>query len=130
MRQYDLKFEGYTWDEYFYVIANKAGVLVAYKGGLDSEGAVKLDNIIYVGEADELNILYESHAFKTIRKQTGSQYRLFFSYAEMPKGNRAEVTQALKNAIFRENSNNNNTNVNLICEGACALFPQELFKAK
>lgn len=33
MKEYKLKFQGYTWDDYFYVISNKAGILVAYRGG-------------------------------------------------------------------------------------------------
>lgn len=39
MRVVQLEFLGYTWEDYFYVISNKSGILVAYKGGLDREGA-------------------------------------------------------------------------------------------
>ena len=124
----ELKFDGYTWEEYFYVIANKAGILVAYKGGLDCEGAVKLDEIIYVDEADELSSLYESDDFKAIRNQIEPRYRIFFSYAEMPLEGRIEVTHALKNAILKNGNNNNKTKVSISCEGACALFPNELLK--
>ena len=62
--QISLEFQGYTWDEYFYVIANKPGIVVVYKGGLDSEGAIRLDNIIYVDGADEIGQVYEGKMFK------------------------------------------------------------------
>ena len=69
MKKYNLKFQGYTWDEYFFVIANKPGLVVVYKGGLDSEGAIRLDNIIYVDGADEIGQVYESKKLKDIRKK-------------------------------------------------------------
>ena len=71
MKQLELEFQGYTWDEYFYVIANKAGILVAYKGGLDSDGIPQMKEIFYVEEADEINTIYESTKLNEIRKRVG-----------------------------------------------------------
>lgn len=130
MKEIVLKFQGYTWDEYFYVIANKPGILVAYKGGLDSEGAVKLDDIIYVDEADELGRIYECDGLSGLKKQINTNNRLFYSYAEMQYEGRVEVTHILKNVLLNENNNNHKAKVNITCEGACALFPKEILKEK
>lgn len=129
VKLYTLKFEGYTWDDFFYVIAGKSGILVAYRGGLDNEGAVKLNEIIYVDEADELSALYESEQFTEARKTISEKERLFFSYAEIEQKDRVVITRALKDSLssgtFKEN---NKSNVRLSCKGACALFPKELLQ--
>lgn len=130
MREIILKFEGYTWDEYFYVIANKSGILVAYRGGLDNEGAVKLDEIIYVDEADELGTLYKSNRFAEARKIVRKNDRLFFSYAEMKKDGRAEVTEALRQAIEYNSLLKHTAQVKYTFKGACALFPIQLVNEK
>ena len=125
MKRYELEFLGYTWDEYFYVIANKTGILVAYKGELDSEGSVKLNEIVYVDEADELIMIYESKQLDDIRKNIDKRDRLFFSYAEMKKEGRIEAVRTLKRFI-NSDSSNVLLNVSLSCKGACALFPSIL----
>lgn len=56
--------------ECFYVIGNKSGILVVYRGGLDSEGAVKLNEIVLVEEAEKISTIYESEKLKEIRKNT------------------------------------------------------------
>ena len=125
MCQVQLEFQGYTWDDYFYVIANKSGILVAYRGGLDNEGAVKLDEIIYIDEADELGILYDSKQFAEVRKNISNKDRLFFSYAEMKNEGRAAVTSLLKHALLSKSSVSGEiTELDFTYEGACALFPQ------
>lgn len=124
MKQVELEFQGYTWDEYFYVIANKPGILVAYRGGLDNEGAIKLDEIIYIDEADELGTLYESNKFAEIRNNVSNNDRIFFSYTEMKTDDRAEVTESLRQAIDSNSSLVMQTaKVNFTFKGACALFP-------
>ena len=127
MKEYTLKFEGYTWDEYFYVIANKPGVLVAYRGGLDSEGTALMKEIIYVDEADEINTIYESKEFCEIRKIIGITDRVFFSYAETKSKGRSEVARLLRSSLMQNSTYGNKfPNVRLTCKGACALFPKEL----
>ena len=129
VKPYIIKFEGYTWDEYFYVIANKSGILVAYRGGLDNEGAVKLDEIIYVGEADELSALYESKQFTEARKTISKKDRLFFSYAEIGKKDRADITRVIRDSLMSCSVNENKIpNVKLFCKGACALFPKKILQ--
>ena len=124
--QIGLEFQGYTWDEYFHVIANKPGIVVVYKGGLDSEGAIRLDNIIYVDGADEIGQVYESNIVKDIRKEISNTDRLFFSYAEMKAENRNEVVSTLKSLLKLESGNNNTSKLKITCKGACALFPIEI----
>ena len=126
MKKYNLKFQGYTWDEYFFVIANKPGIVVVYKGGLDSEGAIRLDNIIYVDGADEIGQVYESKKLKDIRKKISNTDRLFFSYAEMKAENRNEVVSNLRGLLKLENVNINTSNQKITCKGAGALFPKEI----
>ena len=124
-----IEFQGYTWDEYFYVIANKAGILVAYKGGLDSEGIPQMKEILYVDEADEINTIYESIKLNEIRKRVGKTDRLFFSYAEIGKKNRAVITRAIRDSLTSDSIKENKiSNVRLSCKGACALFPKELLQ--
>lgn len=127
VKRYTLKFQGYTWDEYFYVIAEKSGILVAYRGGLDNEGAAQMKEILYVDDADEINTIYESTRFNEIRKRVGNTDRLFFSYAEIKQKERAEISRAIKDSLFPNSIKKNKLlNVRLSCIGACALFPKEL----
>ena len=130
MKQYELKFHGYTWDEYFYVIANKSGILVAYRGGLDCDGAIKIDDIVYVDGADELSLVYESRVFKEIRKHLDN-CRLFFSYAEMKKDGRDDVVKVLKQSLLPFCPEESNLpQIKIICKGYCPLFPKELLQEK
>jgi len=129
MKCIELEFQGYTWDEYFYAIANKPGILVVYRGGLDSEGTAKMKEIIYVDEADEINTIYESIEIGRIRKTIGITDRLFFSYAEMQSKGRTEVTKLLKSSLMHGSSNENElSTVRLTCKGACALFPHKILQ--
>lgn len=130
MKKYELKFEGYTWDEYFYVIGNKSGILVAYRGGLDSEGAIKLEDIVYIDEADKLSLSYESSYIKDIRKRLDN-CRLFFSYAEMKNDGREDVVKELKRYLLPINNEKSVLpQMKLLCKGACSLFPKELLQEK
>jgi len=123
--QINLEFQGYTWDEYFYVIANKPGIVVVYKGKLDSEGAIRLNNIIYIDGADEIGQVYDSKILKDIRKIISNTDRLFFSYAEMKAENRKEVVSTLRGLLKLE-SENNTSKLKIKCKGTCALFPKEI----
>ena len=79
MKKCELVFQGYTWDDYFHIIADKSGVMVVYKGGLDCEGAIKLDEIVFIGGSEKLNDLYESQDLCEIRRNVNLGDRLFFS---------------------------------------------------
>lgn len=129
MKVFTLKFEGYTWDEYFYMIAGKSGILVTYRGVLDSDGAVQMKEILCIDDADEINTIYESTKFDEIRKRIGNTDRLFFSYVEIGRKERADITRAIKESLMSGSIKENKiTDVRLYCKGACALFPEELLQ--
>ena len=128
MKQYDLIFQGYTWDEYFYVISEKRGVLVTYCGSFDSEGAVKMDEILYIEGAKRLREIYERSKMQEIRNEvSASGGKLFFSYAETDESY-SEIAAYL-NDIIKPRINNNREvteKVSVLCKGACALFPDKI----
>lgn len=126
MRKIELKFHGYTWEEYFYTIANRSGILVTYKGGLDCDGFVKMDEILLVEGADIIGDIYENKHLTQIRKNLYSGERLFFSFAEIEKG-RDEVVEILNNLLIHKNSQLEfKKTIALSCNGACSLFPEEI----
>ena len=125
-KRVSLEFQGYTWDDYFYAIANKTGILVVYRGGLDMEGFVKMDEILYIAESDRLSKIYESEVISKIRKSISPTDRLFFSYAEITDDNRNEVVSCIKRKLnLTEDDNDNGIALQISCQGACALFPEE-----
>lgn len=127
MREIKLLFQGYTWDEYFHMISNKSGILVVYSGGLDSEGAIKMHDVIYVDDADELIIIYESEKFEEVRKSVGNYDRLFYSYVEMNQEGRADIKDLLRNHLLpRTTVKDRFSDIKLKCQGACALFPKKI----
>lgn len=123
-------FQGYTWDEYFYVISEKRGVLVTYCGSLDSEGSVKMDEILYVDGAGRLREIYERSQMQKIRSEVSENGgKLFFSYAETDE-NYFEIAAYL-NEIIKPRFNNNRgvtEKVSVLCKGACSLFPDKISK--
>lgn len=130
MQQSKLVFQGYTWDEYFYVISNKKGILITYRGSLDNEGAVRLDEILYVAGAEALGSVYEGAVLKELRSRIDAKDRLFFSYAE------TDFYQQLASVLVshlhpRYNKEIDNADGPLpVCEGACALFPERIVSNK
>ena len=130
MKKYELIFLGYTWEEYFYVISNKSGVIITYRGRLDAEGGVELTEILNVDGADVLGDVYESENLITIRKNLDSNYRIFYSYADVEKEGRLEVVEALNRYLLPQKSKypveQNAPHIKITCKGSCALFPQKL----
>lgn len=127
MIKVELFFYGYSWDYYFYTIANKSGILVAYRGSLDKEGFIKMNDILFIEGADTLNDLYESEKFVEIRNALSPGERLFFSYAEIPKASRDETVATLKKIVgLGMPSSSESELVHLSCKGACALFPKDI----
>lgn len=128
MKKCELVFQGYTWDDYFHIIADKSGVMVVYKGGLDCEGAIKLDEIVFIGGSEKLNDLYESQDLCEIRRNVNLGDRLFFSYASTNREDRNDIVSTLNEKILSSKRRKSaiRADVCLICKGACALFPNEL----
>lgn len=130
-RQVELLFQGYTWEDYFYIISNKSGILVTYRGKLDNEGAVKLNEILHVAESDVIKSIYESDELKTLKKQVAANDRLFFSYSELEGEERTIATQLLRSFLLTDASDLHSvSDIRLSCFGACALFPKEILKTK
>lgn len=48
-----------------------------------------MNEVIYVDEADELSVIYESESFSETRTKIGKDERAFFSYAEASNEGRA-----------------------------------------
>lgn len=69
MIQYNLDFQGYTWDKFFHVIADKQGILAIYGGKLESEGFVKMDSLLSVSYEERFGSLYESKKLEELRNQ-------------------------------------------------------------
>ena len=128
MKIIELEFLGYTWEEYFYVIAEKSGILVTYMGSLDSEGAIKLEEILCVSEADRFSDILDTLSCK-FNKERLDNKRLFFSFAEIEKTSRTVLAEALNDIIFSKTFGNKSfSDVKIVCKGACALFPKELLQ--
>lgn len=120
-----IEFQGYTWDEYFYVISEKRGVLITYSGSLDCEGALKMGEIIFIEGAERLGQIYEGNLMQEIRKavyETGN--KLFFSYAETDENYSVIATNLIDIIQPRFNKKKGLIEKKMaLCKGACALFP-------
>lgn len=119
MKEIVLDFQGYTWDQYFYVIAHKSGILLTYRGDLDNEGAVRLKEILSVDGADNVGEFYESARMKDIRNTLKPGEMLFFSLAEIDGEEREISLNCLQQRLNKEEINYNG---NIVCKGACTLL--------
>lgn len=121
MNTYSLKFQGYTWDDYFFMIADKQGLLIIYSGMLDDEGIPTMKEILYVGWMKELSNIYSCGIIESICKKKPRNRLLFFSYAEIDKEMGALFADVItgKKKYAKEM---------FTCEGACALLPNEMLK--
>lgn len=129
MKKIKLKFWGYTWEDYFYIIANKSGILICYKGYLDSEGDVKMKEIILVEEADKFSDIIESENFMNVTRETNKTDRLFFSFAEINGDERRQAKKILKNMLITKSDDTEYDNETVVtCTGACALFSKQLLQ--
>lgn len=115
----ELVFQGYTWDRYFYVIAQKSGILITYKGCLDSEDAVRLNEIVSVDGGDCIGDIYYGSKLRSIREKLNPGDMLFFSLAEIYGEEREKALNILQIKI----TNNDITQgANVVCKDACALL--------
>lgn len=126
MKTYRLVFQGYTWDQYFHVIADKMGLLVIYSGSLDNEGKVSMNEILDIIWEKRFGNIYDD--LDAFRAHLGQSNMLFFSYSEIDRETGKEVIKYLN--YLKNNSSISEVNrFNLRCEGACALFP-DIVKAE
>ncbi len=115
----ELNFLGYTWDQYFYVIAHKSGILLTYRGDLDDEGAIRLKEILSIDGAGNIGVFYESAKMKDIRNALKPGEMLFFSLAEIEGVERDFCLNYLRHKLNKEVISNEGS---VVCQGACALL--------
>lgn len=130
MKDIKLRFYGYTWEDYAFQISSLRGVFVVYKGKLDYEGAVALKDILYVGYHHGIYEMYNEGIMNQIKEFVDTSDRIFLSYAEVPNdvdGKKIEalLRKAIKPRLYVEELTNS-SGTQIICDGACSLFPEEL----
>lgn len=130
MKEIRLKFYGYTWEEYAFLISSLKGIYIVYSGCLDAEGAVSLKDVLYVGFHNGIFDLYEKGIIKKIGPFLEDGDRLFLSYSEVPDDEFKEIIVSMINkAVCPKFSNadvSDSFNIKLICEGNCDQIPHEI----
>lgn len=134
MKEIELKFYGYTWEDYAFQISSLRGIFFIYKGNLDYEGAVVLKDILYVGYHYGIYEMYDQGIMNKIKEYVGVNDRIFLSYSEVPDyENGHEIEAFLRKAVkprFNVDEMTKPSDIHIICNGACALFPEELLSKK
>lgn len=130
MKEIRLKFYGYTWEDYAFQISNLRGIFFIYKGNLDYEGAIVLKDILYVGYHHGIYEMYDEGCMNQIKNFVTANDRIFLSYAEVPDGEDGKVVEqflrrSVKPRIGGEEASES-SEILIDCEGACALFPEEI----
>ena len=125
MKLYELKFEGYTWDKFFHVIADKQGILAIYSGRLDNEGQVKMDSLLSVSYEERLGNFYNSDKINGIRNKINPTQMLFYSYADVDKVVGKDISDYINSLLNKEKTNEE---FEVLCSGACALLPEKIVK--
>ena len=127
-----LHFYGYTWEEYAFQISGLKGIFVIYNGKLDSDGAIVIHEILYVGFHNGILEMYDDDIISQIKNYVNEGERIFMSYAEVPDLiNSKDIETILKTKLKPKfgvvNKKTELVNdLNIICKGSCALFPKEL----
>lgn len=125
MKHYNLEFQGYTWDRFFHVIADKQGILAIYSGRLDNEGQVKMDSLLSVSYEERFSGLFDSNRVEEIRNKISAPQMLFYSYADVDKEVGKDISDYINSHLNKEKTNDE---FEIHCSGACALFPETIIK--
>lgn len=130
MKEVELYFHGYTWEEYAYQIIGHPGIYVVYGGHLDSEGFVVMHEVLYIGYHKRINELFENGMLYSLKHQIKDNERLFFSYTDVmseeegnmiaamlvssvnPKKAKSELEEIARRKINK-----------IVCKGKCDLLP-------
>ena len=123
MKQYNLEFQGYTWDKFFHVIADKQGILAIYSGRLDSEGMVVMDALLSISYEERFDCLYDSSRINELRTKITSSQMLFYSYASVDDEVGKDISDFINSHLHNRETNDN---IEIHCTGSCALFPEIL----
>ena len=132
MRRVELYFYGYTWEEYAFQISSLKGIFVIYQGCLDTEGAIDIKDLLYVGYHNGIINLYENGVIDSIKKYVEFGNRLFLSYAEIPADEDGEELVSMIKRVVKPKFNPNSfisnyPNTKLVNKGNCKLIPEEIF---
>lgn len=125
MKQYKLEFQGYTWDKFFHVIADKKGILAIYGGKLDNEGQVKMKSLLSVSYEERFSDLFDSKRVNEFRNKISPTQMLFYSYADVDKEVGKDISDYINSLLNKEKTNDE---FEVLCSGACALFPEKIIK--
>lgn len=130
MNKVTLTFFGYTWEEYAFQISSLKGLFVVYKGRLDREGYVDIEDVLYVGYHNGILELYDDNIIDSLKQFMDSGERLFLSYAEVPSDADGEtISSLISKAVhpkYKKNMINCSEQMTIICKGNCELIPQEI----
>ena len=125
MKRYKLEFQGYTWDRFFHVIADKQGILAIYSGRLDGEGMMKMDSLLSVSYEERFGSLYDSDKVSEFRNIITPNHMLFYSYATVDKEVGKDISNYINSLLNKEETNGQ---FEILCSGACALFPETIIE--
>lgn len=125
MRTIDLYFWGYTWNDYKSQIDNTLGILLIYRGGLDSEGIPVMKELLYIGYGT-INRIVGSDKWQTIMSVLHPCDMLFYSYAEVDDSVVKDVLAVLiEKGKPKINDNiQNPVEVMIKCHGSCAFLDE------
>ncbi len=125
MKQYKLEFQGYTWDRFFHVIADNQGILAIYSGRLDGEGMLKMESLLSVSYEERFSNMFDSNRVEELRNKISSPQMLFYSYADVDKEVGKDISDYINSLLNKEKTNDE---FEVLCSGACALFPETIIK--
>lgn len=130
MKEVELNFYGYTWEEYAFQISSLQGIFIIYRGRLDAEGFVELNQVLYIGYHKGIIELYDQKVFESIRQFVAPSERIFISYAEVHSDEVGNDLTSLINMevspLHMDKELRKVSNYKLICNGNCELIPKEI----
>lgn len=132
MKQVELNFYGYTWEEYAFQISGLKGIFIVYKGRLDPEGLIELKEVLYIGYHKGLIELYDQKIIESIKQFITSSDRIFLSYAEVPLDIvGSEIASMIIEVVHPKHSLKSAgcaSDIRVICKGSCNLIPEIIEK--
>ena len=130
MKRVELLFYGYTWEEYAFQISSLQGIFIIYRGKIDSEGFVVIEEVLYVGYHHGIIELYEQGIIESLKDYIASTERIFMSYAEVKlESVGLDVASVIRNEVrpkYKSEETKKVSDYHLICKGNCELIPQEI----
>ena len=131
MQAVRLHFYGYTWEDYWWQISNKQGIVIVYRGKLDPEEGVVMEEILHISSTSVKDI-HDNSIMTEIKKSMEPKDMLFFSYSEVD----SEIANDVKNLLVdkvRPHFNKvctTSRNLTIESSGKCALLPDVIISNK